>query len=101
MSEVHPCDWSQLPSTVLSTFSVLFHCMCSNTRAQVFQESLGVLLTPQLVPPPRDCCAFQLVPLCTASTVGAASRRVWLPPMPNVCRAHHIYFVVNNDLHIN
>ena len=29
---------------------------------QVFQESPGVLLTPQLVLPPQDCCAFRLMP---------------------------------------
>ena len=39
--------------------------MCSDTCTKVFQESLGVLLTPQLVPPLQDCCAFWLVPVCT------------------------------------
>ena len=34
-------------------------------HAQVFQESPGVPLTPQLVPLPQDCCAFWLVPMCT------------------------------------
>ena len=29
----------------------------------MFQESPGVLLTPQLVLPLQDCCAFQLVPM--------------------------------------
>ena len=72
MSQVHPCNWSLLPSTVSSVFTcVLFHHACSDTHAQVFQESLGVPLTPQLVPPLPDCCAFQLVSLCTASTVEA------------------------------
>ena len=90
MCQVHPFDWSLLPSTVFSAFTcVLFHHECSNTRAQVFQESLGVPLTPQLVAPPQDCHAFQLVPLCTASTVEAASRCMWPPPMANVCCAHH------------
>ena len=89
--QVHPCNWSLLPSTVISTFTcVLFHHTCSNTCAQVFQESPGVLPTPQLVPPLQDCCAFLVVPLCTISTVEAMSRRVWLPPLPNVCRARHI-----------
>ena len=90
MCQVHPCDWSLLPSTILSTFTcVLFCCMCSNTCTQVFQESLGVLPTPQLVPTLQDCCAFQLVPLCTTSTVEATSRRMWLLPSLNVCHAHH------------
>ena len=84
----HSCDWSLLPSTVFIMFTcVLFHPAHSDTCAQVFQESLGVLLTPQLVPPPKDCCAFWLVPLCTASTVEAVSRSVWSPPMS----AHHTY----------
>ena len=39
--------------------------MCSDTCTQVFQESPGVLLTPQLVPPLQDCYAFQLVSVCT------------------------------------
>ena len=92
MCQVHPCNWSLLPSTVLSMFTcVLFHCTCSDTHAQVFQESPGVPPIPQLVPPPQDCCAFQLVPLCTISTVEAMNRRMWLPPLPNVCCAHHIY----------
>ena len=70
---------------------VLSHHLCSDTCAQVFQESLGVLLTPQLVPPPQDCCAFWLVALCTVSTVEAVSRCMWLPPTLNVCLTHHIY----------
>ena len=79
MCQVHPCDWSLLPSTVFSAFTCeLFCCACPGTCAQVFQESLGVPLTLQLVPPLHDCCAFQLVPLCTVSTVEAASRCVWL-----------------------
>ena len=40
-------------------------CMCSDTHAQVFQESPGVPLTPQLVLPLQDCCAFRLVSMCT------------------------------------
>ena len=95
MSQVPPCNWSLLPSTVLSVFScVLFHCMCSDTHAQVSQESPGVLPTPQLVPPPQDCCAFQLVPLCTISTGEATSRHMWLLPSLNICHAHHIYMYV-------
>ena len=94
--QVHPCDWSLLPSTVLSTFTCVLFChACSDTHAQVFQESLGVPPTPQLVPPLQDCCAFQLVPLCTTSTVEAASRHMWLPPSPNVCCAHHIYILID------
>ena len=90
MCQVHPCSWSLLPSTVLSTFiCVLFHRTCSDICTQVFQESLGVPPIPQLIPPPQDCCAFQLVPLCTISMVEAVSRCVWLPPSPNVCHAHH------------
>ena len=50
-------------------------CACSHTCAQVFQESPGVLLTPQLVPPLQDCCAFWLVPVCTTEE-GASRRRV-------------------------
>ena len=58
---VHPYNWSLLPSTVFSVFTcVLFHCMCSDTHTQMFQESLGVLLTPQLVLPLQECCAFRL-----------------------------------------
>ena len=52
MHQVCPCDCSLLSSTVLSTFSCVIHCACSDTHAQVFQESPGVLLTPQLVPLP-------------------------------------------------
>ena len=94
MSQVHPCDWSLLSSTVLSVFTCVLFChMCSDTCAQVFQESLGVPLTPQLVLPLQDCCAFWLVPLCTASMVEAMSRHVWLPPMPNICQVHHSFGV--------
>ena len=90
MSQVHPCNWSLLPSTVSSVFTcVLFHHACSDTHAQVFQESLGVPLTPQLVQPLLDCCAFQLVSLCTVSTVEAMSRHMWLLPIPNICCAYH------------
>ena len=32
----------------------------------VSRESLGVQHTSYQVPPPQDCCAFQLVPVCTA-----------------------------------
>ena len=90
MCEVHPCNWSLLPSSVFSMFTcVLFHHTCSDTCAQVFQESPGVPLTPQLVLSLQDCCDFQLVPLYTASMVEATSRCMWLPPMPNICHAHH------------
>ena len=92
--QVHPCNWSLLPSTVLSTFTcVLFHHACSITHTQVFQDSLGVLPNPQLVPPPQDCCAFWLVPLCTISTVEAVSRHMWLLPLPNVCHTHHNFCI--------
>ena len=37
---------------------------CSDTHAQVFQESPAVPLTPQLVPPLQDCCTFSLLPMC-------------------------------------
>ena len=83
-----PCDWSLLPSTVLTC--VLFCHACSDTHAQVFQESPGVPSTPQLVPPPQDCCVFQLVPLCTISMVEAVSRCVWPPPLLNACCAHNM-----------
>ena len=63
--------------------------MCSDTHAQVFQESPGVPLTPQVVLPPQDCCTFWLVPLCTASTLEAMSRFMWLPPTLNICCTHH------------
>ena len=91
MCQVCPCDWSLLPSTVLSTFTcVLFHGTCYDTHAQVFWESPGVQPTPELVPPPQDCCSFWLVPLCTISTIEAMNRCVWLPPLLNICCAHHI-----------
>ena len=36
MSQVHPCDWSLLPSTVLSVFTcVLFCYTCSDTHSCV------------------------------------------------------------------
>ena len=63
MRQVRPCNWSLLPSTVLDAFTcVFFHHVCTDTHAQVFQESPGVPPTPQLVPLPQDCCAFRLVP---------------------------------------
>ena len=75
---------------LLSAFTcVLSHHVCFNTSAQVFQEGLGVPLTPQLVLPLQDCCAFQLVPLCTASMVEAVSRCMWPLPIPNICHTHH------------
>ena len=52
-------------------------------------KALGVPSTPQLVLPLQDCCVFQLVPLCTTSTVEAMSRHMWLPPLPNICCIHH------------
>ena len=59
----------QLEPTIFNCFEhfwlCVIHCVCSDTHTQVFQENLGVLLTPQLVPPLQDCCAFQLVPMCT------------------------------------
>ena len=88
MHQVCPCDWSLLPLTVFSAFTCVLFChTCSDTCTQVFQESLGVLLTPQLVPSPQDCCAFQLVPVCTASTVEAKSRHVCCHQC-QMCAAH-------------
>ena len=95
MCQVHPCDWSLLPSTVLSAFiCVLFHHACSDSWAQVFQKSPGVPHTPQLVLCLLDCCAaFWLVPLCTIYTVVAMSGCMWLQPSPNICHAHHNFCI--------
>ena len=65
MCQVCPYDWNLLSSSVLSTYSCAFSHTCSDTHAQVFQESLGVPLTPQLVLLLQDCCAFWLVPVRT------------------------------------
>ena len=44
---------------MLPAMCVLIHV------STVSQESPGVLHTSYQVPPPQDCCAFQLVPMCT------------------------------------
>ena len=67
---VCPHDWSLLPSTVFDALSGVFAtCVHSITYTQVFQRSLAVPLTNQLVLLPQDCQHL---------SVGALVHLVWI-----------------------